>query len=802
VNLSPHAKTVSPLPQVWSSEGAIHLRDERTLALAAGSACERFLLRVLNVDGVRSVAVDRSQSTAVIQHGVGAREAATFLKRLSSTIRDGIPPERSLSLPHGTRATTFTVYRHGSVLSTCQILHDRQGRLRLRHARLRRDPKLDRAVEVRLASLPGVTSASVSRWADYLEIRYNPAMIPTTRLIRVVEETIDDSGGWGAALPEPTKTRFGLENFNLGLSGAADFAVPILMPVSAFMLIGTNLGTFRSALLQIRKRKFGLPVLYTVIVGATLASGQFFASALMSWLFKFWHDRLRQELASERRRFLDLYLPRPGLGRILTPDGVEVMVPTDRLRVGDRVVVLAEEAVPIDGIVLAGEGIVDERSVRGLEGASRKRLGDTLLAGSTVLAGSFQLEVAQPAERTRASAIGRAMVSLTSPAPGSLSPALFAERFANRTVGPTLATAGLGLLVGDLTAAGAILRPDYATGPGLAVPLETLRDAADCARLGIVARASDAFERLAEVDLIVIRDSPGLSDHGLEIRSIQTQLPETELLRYAASAYRHMSDPRSMALLDACRARSIHLLNLAPMAFDPGVTIVHGKWRIRVRDQTTVRQAGAPLLVEVDDAAVGLIEFGRSAGPSAVSSLRRVREISSVPIVLLSHRSPSESFDLATALGVDAHLGNLSVNDTWRFLRSCRDRGLRTAFVADCREHQATVGEAHVAISLGAEGEVESDVADLMLLQPRLERLADLWDIAQAHNDRIRSTHRFIMVPNLVCVAGAFFLGATALTSVLVSNLGTMSVYSKAVGSLRSLPQGRVRRLSHTNKAR
>jgi hypothetical protein len=41
--------------------------------------------------------------------------------------------------------------------------------------------------------------------------------------------------------------------------------------------------------------------------------------------------------------------------------------------------------------------------------------------------------------------------------------------------------------------------------------------------------------------------------------------------------------------------------------------------------------------------------------------------------------------------------------------------------------------------------------------------------------------------PNLTCVAGAFAWGFTSLASVLVTNLGTYSVYSRTAASIRNL---------------
>ena len=284
--------------------------------------------------------------------------------------------------------------------------------------------------------------------------------------------------GSHAPRADPDPVRHG--EYDAGHRRGGQFAAPVLTLVSAVLLVGTNLRTFRYAWLQVRRRKFGLPVLYTVIVAATLASGQFFASAVMYWFFTFWHGRLRLELAGEHRRLLDECLPRPSFTCLITPEGSEVLVPVDRLRSGDRVVVGADETVPADGRVIGGEAIVDERSMRGLQGASRKRAGDAVLAGSTVLAGSLRVEVTRLGDHTQASSIVRDLVAATSPAAGPMSPTLRTEVFANQAVGPTLATAGFGLLVGDLTAVGAILRPDYATGPGLAFSLETLHDAALC----------------------------------------------------------------------------------------------------------------------------------------------------------------------------------------------------------------------------------------------------------------------------------------------------------------------------------
>jgi Cu2+-exporting ATPase len=431
---------------------------------------------------------------------------------------------------------------------------------------------------------------------------------------------------------------------------------------------------------------------------------------------------------------------------------------------------------------------VDEQSVRGLMGASRKAIGDPILACSTVLAGRMRVEVMELDHRTRASSIARALLAATMPAPGRTSPTLRTEASADRAVGPTLATASVGLLLGDLSTFGAILPPDYATGPGLTVPLETLRDAALCTRRGIVVCRPDIFQRLAEVDMIVLEDDPALSRVEVDVARVHTELPETDLLRHAASAFRHLADERAAALLAACRKRRIHLLDLPPAGFDGGVTVAHGGRRICVYESNAAASDTGPLAVAIDGTTVGLIEFARSSVPVAAAALRRIKAQAPVSVALVSRRAQCDAAALGSLLGVDVSKGGLSGSDTARFLATCRERGLRTAFVGHCQRQPGAAALAHVAVSFVGPADEYPHCAAAVIPQPDVDLFADLWEIARGHEDRVAGAHKLIIVPNVVCVAGAFLFGFTALTAVMITNLATLTLYHRALGSLRGLP--------------
>jgi cation transport ATPase len=788
---SSRTKPTATLPPatVECSDGVILVRDEAVFGPGRDDACERFVGRVLSVAGVRSVTLDRARATAAVRHSAGAGEVVALLERLADAIRRGTTSAVRAALPRGLHAANRTIFRHGVLLSSCDVVSDEPGRLHLRHKALRHDRALAKAVTHRLGSIPGVTGVAVGSWTSSLFVRFDPARAAAPRVLQVAADALEGADGWCGSLPKPAHANPGLAYATLGVAALSDTVVPALMPASAVLLIGTNLSTYRTAWEQLRTWKFGLPVVYTAIATTALASGQFLSCALMMVCYRFWHDRLRVELASARRQLLDQCLPRPRFACLLKPEEGEVILPVERLQPADRVRVGPGETLPADGRVIAGEAIVDERSVRGLEGASRKKPGEPVLAGSRVLAGSLTIEVTRHGDRTRASAIERDLVAATSPAPGRMSPTSRTEAFADRAVGPTLATAGVGLLTGDLATVGAILAPDYATGPGLAVPLETLRNTTKCARRGIVVRRADAFERLAEVDLIVIDDDPVLSRLEVEVRSVQSHLPEAEVLRYAASAFRHLADDRAIALEAACRSRRIHLLDLPPVGFSPGVSVLHGRRRVSVveLDAVAAPDGLGSLLLEIDGTAAGVIGFARSARPEAAAALARIREAARAPIALVSNRAEPDVAALASLLGVDMYRSGFSAGEQARFLRACRDGGLRTALIGNGHRQGASAGIVHVAIALASDTGDCPEPAAFLLLQPRLRGIAELWEIARAHEGNVHDAQKLVLAPNVLCVAGAFLFGFSGLTSVMITNLGTFGLYNRTLGSLREL---------------
>jgi cation transport ATPase len=800
----------------WS-DGAIRLRDEDLFGEQPGELCLTFLRRVFTLGEVKWVEIDRDQSTAQIHYESGHIELSDILHRLASAIHGRIPLDAA-TLSYGIVPSDLSgslrrikIHRFGKTLTTWDIVHDRPGRLRLRHETIRGNTALAHRVREIIENVSGVIECAVWQLTGSVLIRFDPGLTNASRLLRILDRARLTPASPGDKLLNPKPLGFGLANTSVALAVTGEFAAPVLLPACAILLVGSNLGTFQTAGRQLMRGQFGLPIIYTGIVAAALATGQFISCAVMSWMIRFWRRKSRDQMASARRGLLGEILHQPRYVRLVVPDGIDVEVLVDDLKPTDVILVSAGELIPADGRVLEGRGLADERMVQGVEGLVRKQPDDNVFAGSSLRLGELHIEVLRHGSDTQAAALARASLAAIT-APHSLrTSAQHSETFAERTVAPTLAMAGLGLLVGDAATAGAILAPDYATGLGLAFPLETLQVIALCIRHGIVIRDPKAIECLATTDLLILDHLPALERTELELDAVAAFPGHTEeqLLRYAAAAFHDLDDERAHVLLGECNARGIALLGLRPSDFANDVTLLDGNDRIKVGDLgprargpskprqqadppgRTKREPPDSLMVGINGRVAGLIHFRRSDRLEAASALDRLRSKRNLQVGIVSESPTPTLAPLATSLGADFHLGGQSADDRIRFLRTCRSRGFKVAYLSDCRADPRIAAEAHIAISLVVDGitdlDMDHDPAPVWLLQPRLAKLSELWDIAHIHRQRLKVAHRYALIPNVLCVAGALVWGFTSLGSVAVTNLATYSIYSRTSDSIRSL---------------
>jgi cation transport ATPase len=335
-----------------------------------------------------------------------------------------------------------------------------------------------------------------------------------------------------------------------------------------------------------------------------------------------------------------------------------------------------------------------------------------------------------------------------------------------------------------------------------------------------VIRDPEAIERIASSDLLVIEHSIALERTQLELDTIEAfpGITEEDLLRFADAAFHELDDERSAVLRNLCQHRKITPLRVQPIEYAPDVTLYCGNDCIKVgdlgsRSKDTLRpnnldhsgraeaEPAVSLMVGINGRVAGLIHFQRSSRPEATSTFKRLQSKRNVRIGLISNQSHKSLAPLAMSLGVDFHQGDLNTDDRIGLLKDCRQRGIKVAYISDRHVDPCIAAEAHIVISIveGGTHSLDNDPAPVCLLRPQFFNLGQLWDIAHIHQRRLKVAHGYAILPNLLCVAGAFTWGFTSLASVVVTNLGTGALYLRMATSTRAL-EGQISRSLHPRR--
>jgi cation transport ATPase len=295
-------------------------------------------------------------------------------------------------------------------------------------------------------------------------------------------------------------------------------------------------------------------------------------------------------------------------------------------------------------------------------------------------------------------------------------------------------------------------------------------------------RDATAFRRIASADIFLFDDLAVLEQSGVKTTGVLSfdGTDEAEIIRIAATAFRGLADDRTKAMETACQLNGIPIKTVRRNYRASVITFSDGARSVGVRDARGLDSPSpgpAPLEVIVDGRLAGTVRFGPTPG-TAAGAIQELRCHGELAVGLVSHRPDAEIDGLASSLGVDLHAGGLSSDAKVALLRSLRQRGRKVAYVGDCSAEPRVAREAHVAISLAGDPDPQRDCAAVRVLRGDMGWLGPLRALSRAHVDRVRTVHGAILLPNLACIAGAFVLGFTSLSAVVLTNLGTLAVYS------------------------
>lgn len=256
-----------------------------------------------------------------------------------------------------------------------------------------------RELEQGIARLPGVTRVSVDFATANLRVEGDVGFAELQARAQALGKTLSlpdtpapaASRGFLSYLLSRTETR-------LALLGGAALLLGALLSVPTLLVAATLIAGYPIARSGVRalliNRDFNINLLMTIAASGALLINETLEAATVIFLFAigealegYTADRARDSL----RGLMQLVPPRAL--RLIA--GARERVPVEALRVDDRILVQPGERIPMDGIVMAGRGTVDQSPITGESAPVEK------LPGAEVFAGTVNGEAALEVRVTR-----------------------------------------------------------------------------------------------------------------------------------------------------------------------------------------------------------------------------------------------------------------------------------------------------------------------------------------------------------------------------------------------------------------
>ena len=520
----------------------------------------------------------------------------------------------------------------------------------------------------------------------------------------------------------------------------------------------------------VRERKIGTEVFVTIATLVALLGGEAVAGAVLMVIILI--AEFIADLNTDRARasIKALIGSVPQVALIRTAAG-ERSTPVAQLKVGDVVLTRAGEKVPVDGLVVRGQGSVNEATITGESVPADKDIGATVFAGTILESGALDIETVKVGGDTTFSRI----IALVESAEDAEAPV---QKLADRVAAWLIPIVFVFLIAvfaytRDVRMIVTLMIFTSPAELGLATPLVMIAAIARAARSGILIKGGVHLEALAKVDVIVFDKTGTLTANRPQVVRIESRdprYPEAEILRLAAAADRRSAHPLAKAVVSDAAGKKLEVPE--PAAFEQlqarGVRATVEGHAVLVGNTALLRENGVnvpgdqeaggqtPVHVAIDDVFAGVIFIADTLRPGAREVLAALKKSGVKRIIMLTGDNSATAQAVATALGIDEVHADLLPEDKVNVIADLKKQGHRVAMVGDGVNDAPALARADVGIAMGAAGsQAALEAADIALMTDDLAKIAEARAIA-------RRAYRTVQENLFVGVGVVHVMGITA----------------------------------------
>ena len=482
-------------------------------------------------------------------------------------------------------------------------------------------------------------------------------------------------------------------------------------------------------------------------------------------------------------------------------NGVLQVVSPESVAVGEIIVVKPGEKIPLDGIVVDGESMLDTKALTGESVPRSIRKGDEALSGCINQSGLLTLKVTKSFGESTVSKI----IDLVENASARKAPTEnFITTFARYYTPVVVGMAAVLAIIPPLVLGGGwsewlrrgfvFLIVSCPCALVISIPLTFFGGIGAASKRGVLVKGSNYLEALDKVSVVVFDKTGTLTKGVFEVANIipAAGYQKEQVLEYAAQAESYSNHPIAKSIL-AAYGKSIDQKQFSGFeeisghgisVMVQGKKVLSGNSKLMESEKiaySACDAAGTKVYVAADGSYVGCILIADEVKPDSNRAIAELKKIGVEKTVMLTGDDERIGKSVADELGLDAYYAQLLPDqkvEKLEMLDKQKRQGSKLAFVGDGINDAPVLARADVGIAMGGLGsDAAIEAADVVLMTDEPSKLVEAIDVAKA-------TKRIVM-QNIVIALGIksvfLVLGALGMAGMWEAVFGDVGVTIIAV---------------------
>ncbi len=431
---------------------------------------------------------------------------------------------------------------------------------------------------------------------------------------------------------------------------------------------------------------------------------------------------------------------------ILLKDQIEVEVPIEQVKKGDRFVVYPGKSIPVDGYIVDGNSAIDESALTGESIPVDKTVGDTVSAATINQSGYLVCEATRVGEDTTFSQI----IQMVSDAAATKAPiAKVADKvsgvFVPVVITIAIITFFIWMLLGkpfgfSLARSISVLVISCPCALGLATPVAIMVGNGKAAKNGILFKNAVALEETGKIQIVALDKTGTITNGEPRVTDLITteNCTEKALVEFAYALEQKSEHPLAKAIISYAEEQQIHLLSVTDFEALPGngltakldadllyggnFKFISGKAEIPSKYKEYALQLSkegkTPLFFAKGKILLGIIAVADTMKEDSSRAIQELQNMG-IHVVMLTGDNEQTANTIGKQAGVDEVIAGVLPAGKELTIQKLQRKG-KVAMVGDGINDAPALTRADIGIAIGAGTDIAIDAADIVLMKNSL----------------------------------------------------------------------------------